>query len=172
MANHQARKRSKSVRAPTKRTRRSGNNPKPLEDSQPAAPGNATEPTSAAFAFSVAQLNYLMALREAADEGRRTSDRALSEELKMSRTTIWEWKHDPLFTAWLREELKSESDHNFELAVARHSRLAIQGSVRSFEALARLRSIGIKIGCGQVNAPESPTAYTLNLLVPRPGGEP
>lgn len=169
MEKGQARKRSKTVKRPARKTRRSGNHPKPSEDIQPAGSGDATDPSSGTtFAFSVAQLKYLMALREAADEGRPTSDRALSEELKMSRTTLWEWRHDPAFTAWLREELKTESDTRFELAVARQTSLAIRGSVRSFEAVVRLRAIAAKIGIENAHQSTENAPYIVNLLCPRP----
>lgn len=163
-------KRTTSKPTKARRTRRSGNNPKPPGDSPRAGAGTAAESAGAtAFAFSVAQLKYLIALREAADEGRPTSDRALSEELKMSRTTIWEWKHDAAFKVWLREELKTESDADFELAVARHTRLAIKGSVRSFEAIARLRAVGLKVSVDQGDAVDNSIAnYSVNLLCPRP----
>lgn len=140
----------------------------------PTKPDHPIQPSQseAPFSPSANQLKYLFALRAAATDGTNTSDAEMQRVTKISRMTMWEWKHDPGFRRWLSEAMRTEHDHDFELAVVRHSRLAIQGSVRSFEALARLRSIGIKIGFGQSNAPESPAAYTVNLLVPRPGGEP
>jgi hypothetical protein len=122
------------------------------------------------FAYSPSQLKYLLALRESVDEARPTSDRAIAEALKMSRTTIWEWKHDPAFIAWLRAELKIEEDPNFDLAVRRHTALAIRGSVRSFEAIARLRAIvGVRVGVEvDHDGGAAGATYQVNLLVPRP----
>lgn len=107
-------------------------------------------------------------MRERALDGLPTSDKAMAAALKMSRTTIWEWKHDPGFLPWLISEMKSEHDADFEAAMARHHRLAIQGSVRSFEAIARVRSIGQKGGGFTPEAVLGPGDYTVNLLVPRP----
>lgn len=142
---------------------------------KPATPDSGDNPkqvSGCTFAFSVAQLKYLIALREAADEGRPTSDRAIAEELKMSRTTIWEWKHDPAFLMWIREEMKTDTDTSFELAVARHMRLAIRGSVRSFEAVARVRAVGLKIAVEPGSAVGVETGeglpYSVILLSPRP----
>jgi len=71
------------------------------------------------FLFTSKQLQYLLAWREAALEGRSTSDSAISDATGISRTSIWSWNHDPAFVAWCREEVKTESDGEFELAVAR-----------------------------------------------------
>jgi len=46
---------------------------------------------------------------------------------KISRMTMWQWKRNPEFAAWFGAAMQSEHDHNFELAVARHLRLAIKG---------------------------------------------
>jgi len=180
MAKRQARQGSKAVTAPARKTRA----PDPAVDVQPAdelnkteqveglaVPGEASLASPDGFPFSAKQLEYLLALRDAALEGRPTSDSAISEATGISRTTIWTWKHDPAFSTWVRDEIKGDHDVKFELAVARHTNLAIKGSVRSFEAVARLRSIGARGGGftdpGDV-VDNSIANYSVNLLCPRP----
>ena len=60
-----------------------------------------------------------------------TSDSEMQRLTKISRMTMWAWKKDSAFVAWLRGAMQSKHDLDFELAMARHLRLAIQGSVRS-----------------------------------------
>lgn len=122
------------------------------------------------FSPSPNQLKYLFALRDAALEGGKTSDSEMQRLTKISRMTMWEWKRDPAFVAWLIAAMRTSHDHDFELAMARHLRLAIQGSVRSFEAVAMIRSIGQK-GGGFTLGVEQPLEdrnYVINILVPRP----
>ena len=88
---------------------------------------------------STAQFKYLAALEEAITANEPYSDRALSTKLKMSRTTIWEWKHDPRFCRWYDCELNETSDLNWPLIIRKHEMLAMRGSVRSAEFLAKVR---------------------------------
>lgn len=122
------------------------------------------------FSPSPNQVKYMIALRGAALEGGKTSDSEMQRVTKISRMSMWEWKRDPAFVAWLIAAMRTSHDHDFELAMARHLRLAIQGSVRSFEAVARIRSIGQK-GSGFPLGDEPPIGdrnYVINILVPRP----
>lgn len=115
------------------------------------------------------------------------SDRAICERLSLSRATIWEWKHDPRFRAWLRTELDRTSDEHWPLILRRHELLAIQGSVKSAEFIGKVRLVALKAGAGaplntdefdgkgdittnyQVNVLVQQTPQgTVNLLVPRP----
>jgi hypothetical protein len=122
------------------------------------------------FSPSPNQLKYVFALRDAALEGGNTSDCEMQRLTKISRMTMREWKKDPAFVARLREAMQSKHDLDFELAMVRHLRLAIQGSVRSFEAVARVRSIGMNCGHGLAvgELPIEDRNYVINILVPRP----
>jgi len=90
----------------------------------------------------------------------------------MSRLTLWEWKQDPGFRAWLRAKLDQTSDEHWPLILRRHELLAIQGSVKSAEFIGRVRSLGQR--GGGFNGDETVingdvvANYSVNLLVPRP----
>lgn len=89
----------------------------------------------------------------------------------MSRTTIWEWKHDPKFVAWFSREMSGGRDMDWDLVLDKHTQLAIRGSVRSAEFLARVRSVGMKGGGfepGGDDVDQSVTNYTVISMVPRP----
>lgn len=138
-------------------------------------PGDAPLACEDGYPFTDKQLKYLLAWREAALEGRPISDSAIAEVIGISRTTIWTWNHDPGFMAWVRREVSLPHDSEFDLAVARHTRLAIRGSVRSFEAICRLRSVGVKGGGftdSAENVDQSVTNYSVILLSPRPPAMP
>ena len=84
-------------------------------------------------------------------------------------------KQDPAFVTWLTAETNVESDLQWELAVARHLALAIKGSVKRFDALIRLRSLGIE-GTAS-NLPDHPSANRRRheelfggAVVPAPAG--
>ena len=143
------------------------NIPGQSEDSPPT-PSAATS----TFEPSKKQLAYLFALREAVSNGGSglVSDVAMATRLKMSRTTIWEWKHDPEFRAWLSSVLTMERDVDWDLVLDKHHQLAIRGSVRSAEFLAKVRSLGLKGGGfnDSTDVDQSVSNYTVQLLVPRP----
>lgn len=119
------------------------------------------------------QLQYLFALRDALTPtgDARVNDTAMGEKCKVSRTTIWEWKHDPEFRMWLASELTRERDHDWDLVLDKHHQLAIRGSVRSAEFLAKVRTVGLKGGGfadSVENLDQSVTNYSVVLLSPRP----
>lgn len=123
------------------------------------------------FVPSAAQLAYAYAVRALAEEGTRPSDVVVAKRLKCSRTTIWSWRQDEGFQTWIAKVFGLADDVEWLAAKARCLGLAIQGSVRHFEAYARVRTIGQKGGgfttdgvAGETNV----TNYTLNILVPRP----
>jgi hypothetical protein len=93
------------------------------------------------------------------------SDTALCRKLKMSRTTVWQWKRDNGFRSWLRSSLQRTSDENWPLIVRRHEALAIQGSVRSAEFVLKVKQISSN-EAGVQSPPGS--GYIFNILVPRP----
>lgn len=95
------------------------------------------------FAPSPAQVQYRNAVRQACIARETTSDSAMTAKLGMSRQTLWEWRHDSRFVAWLKEGLTAGHDIDFQLVIARHIQLAIGGSVRSAELLLRLKVIGV-----------------------------
>lgn len=124
----------------------------------------------------------MFALRDALVPGtgsNDTSDTALAAKLKMSRQTIYEWKHDPRFVAWLASELKGEHDHDWSLILSKHSELAKRGSVKSAEFIARTRSIGVKGGGFTDQGGDHLTLdasvknnYSVVILSPRPPAMP
>lgn len=112
---------------------------------------------------------YLWKVRELAEAGERPTDVRVSKLLKTSRDTIWTWKQDPAFLKWFSEGMETGHNVDWEASKARMYGLAIQGSARHFEAIARVRSIGMKGGgFTPENAETNVTNYTLNILVPRP----
>lgn len=123
-----------------------------------------------AFRPSAKQITYLDALRAAVMCGENYSDAAIQRATRISRMTMWEWKRDPAFVAWVTAETKLESDRQWELAVARHLALAIKGSVRSFEALIRLRSLTFRSSAFEPldDEPASKQDYKVVILCPRP----
>ncbi|MDP1572196.1 MAG: hypothetical protein Q8L86_19535 [Vicinamibacterales bacterium] len=124
---------------------------------------------TAPFVPTVAQVRYLQALRDALEEGRRVSDRAICPRLRMSRATLWDWRQDPRFALWLGQELKAESDFARDLVIARHTALAIKGSTRSAEFLLRARALAAgRAGPSSETATVDARQYQVNLLVPRP----
>lgn len=120
------------------------------------------------------QLAYLWALRDAlipVTGDNITSDTGMAKKIKVSRTIIWQWKQDPEFTAWKGRMMSGANDDEFDLVVAKQTQLAIRGSVRSAEFLARLRSVGQRGGGfneGGDAVDQSVTNYTVISLVPRP----
>ena len=86
-------------------------------------------------------MRYLLAIEAALSARQAVSDSAMAKALKMSRTTIWEWKHDSQFRRWLREKLDQTSDEQWPLILRRHEHLALQGSVRSAEFILKARTL-------------------------------
>lgn len=126
--------------------------------------------TVSGFTPSPAQIKYLNALEEAVARRQPHSDTALCEKLGISRMTLWKWRHGPGFNTWLRGQMDQTSDENWPLILRRHELLAIQGSVRSAEFIAKVRNGGYGHGRGDaVDDADAATRYTVNLLVPRPG---
>jgi hypothetical protein len=123
---------------------------------------------------STAQRRYLQAEQEAVEGNEPYSDRALSAKLKMSRQTIYEWKHDDRFLAWHKREFNQTSDYNWALIIRRHEMLAMRGSVKSAEFLARVRYqdaklAGIAAAAGEsIDGTDPTTNYKVIIMVPRP----
>lgn len=150
--------------------------------SRPQAPAGRRSETDPTIGFepSPAQFKYLLALEEVLEKRQSTSDSAVCRALKMSRQTLWEWKQDPYFRRWLRSGLDRTSDDHWPLILRRHELLAIQGSVRSAEFIARVRFMNHK--GGRLDEPDADitTNYAVNvhmrqtpqgcvnLLIPRP----
>lgn len=138
--------------------------PRQDRDSTPGAP--------ALFEPTTKQLAYLFALREAVSAGGdgRTSDVAIAARVKVSRQTIYEWRQSSEFRAWLSSQLTMERDIDWDLVLDKHHQLAIRGSVRSAEFLAKVRSIGLKGGGFEPTADVDASVqnYTVISLVPRP----
>jgi hypothetical protein len=110
----------------------------------PAVPESRDNPRqNRPFAPSPAQVKYRNAVRHACVACEPTSDSAITAKLGMSRQTLWEWRHDARFVAWLKEGLTAGHDIDFQLAIARHIQLAIAGNVRSAELIFRLKVIGV-----------------------------
>jgi len=144
-----------------------------------------TAPDSAAAAADVAaamalgftptedQLKYLWLLRDAVSlvGDVKVNDTAMAQKCGISRTSIWQWKQDPEFLAWLRAMLVRERDTEWDLVLDKHTQLAMRGSVRSAEFLGKLRTVGAR-GGGFGDAGDlvdnSIQNYQVNLLVPRP----
>src|SRR5687767_6818133 len=103
--------------------------------------GNDPKHPSPVFKPSAAQVRYLLALEAALAARQSVSDTAMARALKMSRTTIWEWKMNAPFNNWLREKLDQTSDEHWPLILRRHEHLAMQGSVRSAEFILKARTL-------------------------------
>src|SRR5688572_14178241 len=132
------------------------------------ASGNDPKHPSRDFAPSSSQLRYLLALEAALAARQSVSDTAMAKALKMSRTTIWEWKMDAAFNAWLQGRLDQTSDEHWPLILRRHEHLAMQGSVRSAEFILKARTLA-RPATGGVSEDADPSShYTVNILVPRP----
>jgi hypothetical protein len=71
------------------------------------------------------------------------TDTAICELLGMSRQTVWEWRQDVDFRAWLKIELDEDQTNCLRYAITRHIELAIQGSTRSLLVLTRLKQLGV-----------------------------
>jgi hypothetical protein len=135
-----------------------------------------TDPPARAFSATPKQIAYLWAMSDALlpHGDKQVHDTAMAEKLKMSRQTIWEWKQDPQFQAWIRAELGTEQEtFKWFQVLETHYNQAIRGSVRSAEFLARVRTVGIKGGGftsegADVTVDNSVSNYQVNLLVPRP----
>jgi len=141
----------------------------------------------AGFEPSPKQRQYLDALEDAIERRQPVSDRAMCEALGMSRQTLFEWKQDPGFRAWLRTHLDRTSDDNWPLILRRHEHLALNGSVKSAEFIGKVRLVAAKIAGAPVSGGEldgpgdvtnnyqvnvlvanDPQKGIVNLLVPRP----
>lgn len=96
--------------------------------------------TVSGFTPSPAQIKYLNALEGAVAKRQPHSDTALCASLRISRMTLWKWRQSPAFSAWLRGRLNQTSDDHWPLILRRHELLAIQGSVRSAEFIAKVRA--------------------------------
>lgn len=120
------------------------------------------------FLPSKRQILYLQKVRELAEEGERPTDVRVSELLKLSRTTIWEWRQNPRFVQWFTDSMQGVDDIEWRAAIARHVGLAIVGSVRSFEAIARVRSIGVRGGGFTPEGGGGNAQIQVNILIPRP----
>lgn len=130
--------------------------------------GNDPKHPPASFKPSVAQFRYLRALQDALQEQRSVTDTALCQGLKMSRTTLWEWRQDRCFVAWMKAELDRTDDLNWELVLLRHCHLAIRGSVRSAEFLLKVRLLARAPQPAWDGAGPAATNYTVHILAPRP----
>ena len=140
-------------------------NPRQDRDSNVSAAPAPFEPTPK-------QLAYLFRLREAVATGGdgRTSDVAIAPLVKVSRQTVYEWRQAAAFRAWLSAQLTMERDIDWDLVLDKHHQLAIRGSVRSAEFLAKVRSVGLRGGGFEpsVDVDQSVTNYQVVLLAPRP----
>lgn len=128
----------------------------------------------AGFHPTAKQLAYLFCLRDAClpTGDKLVNDTVMADKVKVSRQTIYEWKQDPRFAAWLHGQMTGEHSHEWDLVLTTHHQLAIRGSVRSAEFLARVRTVGLK-GGGFVPAEgdtidNSIKNYSVVLLSPRP----
>lgn len=96
----------------------------------------------------------------------------MAAKIKASRQTIYEWKQDPQFRAWLSNQLGVEQEQcKWFLMLETHYELGIRGSVRSAEFIARTRSVGLKGGGfepGGDTVDQSVANYQVILLSPRP----
>jgi hypothetical protein len=130
--------------------------------------------TDPAFTPTIKQIAYLFALRDALvpTGDKQHHDSALAKRVKVSRQTIYEWKQDPGFRAWLHDQLGTEqAHHKWLLMLETHYELGIRGSVKSAEFIARARSIGIKGGGFQdsvEHVDQSITNYSVTIMAPRP----
>lgn len=106
-------------------------------------------------------------MRDLAEKGERPTDVRAAQLLRTSRTVIWAWKQNPDFLKWFAAAMETGHNVEWEAAKARMYGLAIQGSARHFEAIARVRSIGQKGGVFTPDG-EAPTNIQVNILVPRP----
>lgn len=71
------------------------------------------------------------------------TDTAICAQLGMSRQTLWEWRQDYDFRRWLKFELDQDQLMDFQFAISRHLRLAVEGSTRSLSVLAKLKELGV-----------------------------
>jgi hypothetical protein len=123
---------------------------------------------------STAQLRYLLALETAIEANEPYSDRALAAKLKISRQTIYEWKHDDRFRTWYKTEFNQTSDDNWPLIIRKHEMQTMRGSVKSAEFLARVRYLDAKLAGERLRPGESidgadpRTDYKVIVLVPQP----
>lgn len=92
---------------------------------------------------SPAHLRYRNKVLAALQSGHAVSDTAICDGLAMSRQTVWEWRQDPSFLAWLRVSLDTDQSLEMRCAISRHLHLAIEGSTRSLLVLAKLKAMGV-----------------------------
>jgi hypothetical protein len=100
------------------------------------------------FEPTAAQWRYLLALEANIEARLPVTDLSVSKQLKMSRQTIFEWKQDPRFRAWLHDRLNRTSEDLWPFILRRHELLAIQGSVKSAEFIAKVRFLALKVAAG------------------------
>jgi hypothetical protein len=100
------------------------------------------------FEPTAAQWRYLLALETTIEARLPVTDLSVSKQLKMSRQTIFEWKQDPRFRAWLHDRLNRTSEDLWPFILRRHELLAIQGSVKSAEFIAKVRFLALKVAAG------------------------
>jgi len=131
----------------------------------------------APFLPTIPQVRYLLAVREAAEAGRPTTDVSICAGMHLSRRTLWEWRKDLRFCAWIVQEVLAPSDMHWALTIARHEQLAIRGSVRSAEFLLKTRLLAAgRLAGGRGDDAEGGDGllvdaskhYHINFLVPRP----
>ena len=103
----------------------------------------------------------------AAMEGNETSDVEMQRLTKISRMSMWTWRKNPAFVAWLSAAIRAKHDREFELAMSRQLRLAIIGSTRAFEAVARVRHISQQSGGSWPQEPKNEDRkYVINFVAP------
>jgi hypothetical protein len=174
--------RSKKKSAATARRRTKSSSSPPRTPATPETLAAAARPDvvddktgqPAPFRPSANQIAYLWKVRELAEAAERPTDVRVSKLLKLSRNTIWAWKQDEGFLRWFSDGMQAGDDIEWRAAMARMLGLAIQGSVRHFEAIARVRSIGQRGGgfTPENASGETTQNFQFNILVPRPPAEP
>jgi hypothetical protein len=95
------------------------------------------------FSPSAAQIRYKTRIVAALRSGQPVTDTAICRHLRMSRQTVWEWRQDGDFRRWLTVDLDQDQLMDLRFAIARHLRLAFEGSTRSLLVLARLKEQGV-----------------------------
>lgn len=84
-----------------------------------------------------------MQLVAALSKGQPVTETAICRELSMSRQTVWEWRQDADFRAWLRTDLDEDQTRALRHAISSHLERAILGSTHSLHVLAKLKGLGV-----------------------------
>ncbi|MPZ18111.1 MAG: hypothetical protein GEV06_09395 [Luteitalea sp.] len=99
---------------------------------------------------------HLNALLELLEERGRISDSAIGVKLHVSHTAVWRWRQRPGFETWLNSQLQARTQHWKTFVLARAFALAMRGSIKHMDFLARV--------LGWYKQPEGGSEPTINVI--------